>query len=100
MPCYKIHISGAVFKTGFRYYLKDKADLLGVNGLVFYEDDKSVGVIASCSEGKINIFLDLCKAGFSPVHIEKTKIIEIPNQKFSSFEVVDDKPESLGLLKE
>jgi acylphosphatase len=100
MPCKKIHISGSVYKTGFRYYLKAKADFSGVTGVVFYEDDKSVGVIVSGSEENVNRFLEFCKEGFSPAHIDQIKITEIPHQEFSSFEVVDEKPEAPDVFQE
>ena len=94
MQCNKIHITGSVYKTGFRYYLKAKADFSGVTGVVFYEDDKSVGVIASGSDENIKKFLEFCKEGTSPVHIDHIKIFDIPYQEFSTFEVVDEKPET------
>ena len=97
MPCYKIHINGAVYKTGFRYYLKAKAELLGVTGQVFYENENTVGVIAAGSEEKINRFLKFCETGYPPAQIESTKISETPHQEFSSFDVVDEKPETLGM---
>ncbi len=100
MPCNKILISGSVYKTGFRYYLKAKADLLGVTGLVFYEDDNSVGVIASGSKENINKFLRFCKAGYPLVQITKTEILELPYQEYYSFEVIDEKPEIPGLFKD
>ncbi len=93
MPSNKIHITGSVYKTGFRYYLKAKADYSGVTGVVFYEDDKSVGVIASGSEEKMNDFLKFCKAGCPLAQISHTEIFEVPNQEFSSFEVIDEVPE-------
>ena len=94
MPCKKIHFSGPVYKTGFRYYLKAKADFSGVTGVVFYEDDKSVGVIASGSEENVNRFLEFCSAGYPPARIKNIKISEIPHQEFSSFEVLDEKTET------
>jgi acylphosphatase len=97
MLCNKIHIYGHVYKTGFRYYLKAKADLTGVTGLVFYEDDKSVGVIASGTDENVNRFLQFCWAGYPPAQIENIKISEIPHQEFSSFEVVDEKPEKIDI---
>jgi acylphosphatase len=99
MPCNKIHIVGSVYKTGFRYYLKAKADLSGVTGVVFYEDDNSVGVIASGSEEKINTFVEFCKTGYPLVEITKTEVSEVPYQEFYSFEVIDEKPETPGSLK-
>ena len=100
MPCSKIHINGSVYKKGFRYYLKAKADFSGVTGVVFYENDNSVGVIASGSEQNINTFLKFCKAGYPLVEITNTEVSEVPYQEFYSFEVVDKKPEAPGLLNE
>ncbi len=97
MLCNKIHIHGQVYKTGFRYFLKAKADFAGVTGLVFYEDDKSVGVIASGTDENVDRFLQFCRAGYPPAQIENIQISEIPHQAFSSFDVVDEKPEVLGM---
>jgi acylphosphatase len=97
MPCYKIHINGAVYKTGFRYYLKAKAESQRITGVVFYEDDKSVGVIVSGTDENVNRFLQFCRTGYPPAKIENTKISEIPHQEFTTFDVVDEKPETLGM---
>jgi acylphosphatase len=97
MPCYKINITGSVYKTGFRYYLKAKAESLGISGMVFYKNDTTVGAIVSGSEEKINRFLEFCKTGYPPTQIQTTKISEIPHQEFTTFDVVDEKPETLGM---
>jgi len=89
MPCYKIHINGAVYKTGFRYYLKAKAESLGISGMVFYKNDTTVGAIVSGSEEKIKTFLEFCKTGYPLVEITKTEV--------TTFDVVDEKPETLGM---
>lgn len=97
MPCYKIHISGAVFKTGFRYYLKGKADLCGVTGYVHYESDNSVTVVASGNPETLDKFMGYCKVGNHFAKITKTLIVEIPSVEFPSFDVRDDAPERAGL---
>lgn len=82
------------------YYLKAKADFSGITGVVFYEDDKSVGVIASGSKENINKFLKFCKEGYPLVQITNTEIFEVPHQEFSSFEVIHEKPERPTLPKD
>ncbi len=97
MFSYKFFITGAVFKTGFRYYLKAKANYSGVTGVVFYENETTVGVIATGSKEKINRFLEFCKTGYPPAQIENIQISEIPHQEFFTFEVVDEKPEKIDM---
>jgi len=97
MPCYKIHITGAVFKTGFRYYLKAKAAPLDITGFVYYENDNSVTVIASGNPEDLDKFLDFCKVGNHFFCITKTEIVEIPGVEYSSFDVRDEVHEKAGL---
>jgi len=92
MPCYKIHITGSVFKTGFRYYLKDKALFLGITGKVYYVDESTVGVIASGTSEKMFLFLEFCETSNHFVQITNIDISKIPPQEFTSFEVDDEIP--------
>jgi acylphosphatase len=97
MLCYKILISGSVFKTGFRYYLKAKASLLGITGCVYYENENSVGVIASGNPEVLEKFMEFCMIGNRFVKITRIEVFEIPEQEYSSFEVEDELPEITGL---
>jgi acylphosphatase len=94
MPCYKIHITGSVFKTGFRYYLKEKANLSGITGRVYYENGSSVGVTASGSHEEIKRFLEYCNIANPFFKIQQMEIAEEPHEEFLSFEVEDDKTEN------
>jgi acylphosphatase len=78
MPCYKIHIIGSVFKTGFRYYLKAKASLLGITGRVYYENETSVGITASGTEEGLKSFVEYCSFGNHFFRIDRIEIVEIP----------------------
>jgi acylphosphatase len=89
MPCNKIHISGSVYKTGFRYYLKEQAALNGITGRVYYENDASVSVTASGTEECLKRFLECCSPANRLFRIERVEVAKIPVQEFSSFEVED-----------
>lgn len=90
MPCYKIHITGSVYKTGFRYFLKEKAALNGITGKVYYEKLSAVGITASGTEAGLKNFLECCSIGNRYFHIDRVEISEVPPEEFSNFEVVDD----------
>jgi acylphosphatase len=97
MPCYNIHITGAVFKTGFRYFLKAKASLLGIIGRVYYENETSVGITASGTKENLKSFVECCSLGKQFFRIDRIEVTEILPQEFSSFEVEDKKPEIVSL---
>ncbi|MFO7614432.1 MAG: acylphosphatase [Bacteroidales bacterium] len=97
MPCYNIHITGAVFKTGFRYYLKAKASLLGITGRVYYESETSVGITASGTEEGLKSFIECCSPGNRFFRIVRIEVAEISLQEFSSFEVEDEMHEIAGI---
>lgn len=90
MPCYKIQITGSVFKNGFRYFLKAKASLYGITGKVYYTNDSSVEVVASGKEEQLKKFINDCTDGNQLFHITNTKVVEIASQDFTNFEVEDE----------
>ena len=94
MPCYKIQITGSVYKTGFRYYLKARASSLGITGRVYYENEMSVGIKASGTEENLRNFMDCCSPGNRFFHIDRIEVEQIPPQEYSFFEVEDIKSES------
>lgn len=89
MPCYKIHITGSVFKTGFRYFLKEKAVANEITGKIFYENSSSVGIKASGTEEGLKRFLEFCSIGNQYYHITRMEVTEIPPKKYPTFEVED-----------
>lgn len=90
MPCYKIHITGTVFKNGFRYFLKSKASLHEITGKVYYTNGSSVEVIASGEREKMEDFLKVCTEGNQLFQVTGTNVAEIPDQEYSTFEVEDE----------
>ena len=89
MPCYKIHVTGSVFKTGFRYFLKEKADSNGITGRIYYENSSSVSIKASGTEADLKKFLEFCSIGNRFYHVDRMEVVEAPDEEFSSFEVED-----------
>lgn len=96
MPCYDIHIKGDVFKTGFRYYLKARAEMNGITGRVYYQNDGSVRVIISCKAEALKTFLEFCNITNPFFRILQMEISETADQKFSCFEVADNSEEANG----
>ncbi|MBN1338238.1 MAG: acylphosphatase [Bacteroidales bacterium] len=90
MPCYKIQITGSVFKTGFRYFLKEKAETNGITGRIYYENSLSVGIKASGSEEQLKRFLEFCSIGNRFYHIDRMEVTEVPPEDYSTFEVEDE----------
>ncbi len=85
----QIHISGKVFKTGFRYYLKQIAHLNHITGYVRYDKDQSLIVEAQGTEASINEFLKLCRLGHTSSLVEEVSIKEVPVTKFEGFEIIE-----------
>lgn len=90
MPCYKIHVTGSVFKTGFRYFLKEKAVSYGITGRIYYENRSSVGIKASGTEENLKRFMEFCSIGNRFYRVDRMEVVEAPEEEFFSFEVEDD----------
>jgi len=87
--CLHIKVEGNVFKTGYRYFLKQKAAQLNIYGRVYYFPDHSVGVIATGPKPGLVEFLKYCLSGnmgSEVVHLD-SKLSETSN--FSTFEVIE-----------
>lgn len=85
-----INIHGKVYKTGLRYYLKQRADQLKIKGYVSYGNDLSLLIVAEGAKPDIDKFLNHCRNGNIYSHIDNVHIKEVPPMEYYSFEVVDD----------
>ncbi|MCD4734829.1 MAG: acylphosphatase [Bacteroidales bacterium] len=90
MLCLKIIIKGKVYKTDYRYFIKQKASQLNINGFVFYYPDFSVGVIASGSNDNLDEFIRFCRIGNKDSYINNLNVEKVPCTDFTSFEVIDN----------
>ncbi len=91
MVCMKINIYGKVYKTGLRYFIKEKASQLKISGQVFYQDDNSVGVIAMGEKLDMDEFIRFCRLGNKDSLVENLQVEIIPITDDASFNVVDGK---------
>jgi acylphosphatase len=79
-------IYGRVQGVGFRYFVKQKADLLGVNGFVRNLANGHVYIEAEGEEAALQQFIEFCRQGPSHAWVEKTEIQYCPVQGFEGFE--------------
>lgn len=73
----RIYISGRVQGVGFRYITKQKADEIGITGIVRNEDDGSVYVEAIGTEAQMAKFLDILEKGPTPYsRVDNMRVVE------------------------
>jgi acylphosphatase len=80
-----LNIHGRVQGVGFRYFVKQKANLLGINGLVKNVVNGSVYVEADGESEKLLLFIQLCRQGPEHAWVEKVDIQYCPVQGFIGF---------------
>jgi acylphosphatase len=91
MRAIRIKITGRVYRTGYRYYVKQKASKLNIRGGVLYCPDRSVEIIAVGEKNDLDEFLKQCMIGNKDSKTEKMSITEIPSGNYDTFEVFDEK---------
>lgn len=89
MKSIRIHIKGNVYKTGFRFYALQVADMCRVKGTVRYLDDKSVLIEAVGTLSAIEEFLNYCRIGNISSRIDDVEVSETTSKSFDSFEVLN-----------
>ncbi|MGA2142989.1 MAG: acylphosphatase [Brevinematales bacterium] len=91
MPLKKITavISGRVQGVGFRYYIMQKAEMIGVKGWVMNTSAGDVKTVAEGEESQINDFLLYIGKGPSGARIENIeyKIENTGVSEFSGFDI-------------
>lgn len=87
--CLHIKVEGKVYKTGYRYFIKQKASQLDIHGRVFYHPDHSVGIIASGQKRNLEEFIKICLSGNKDSFIQRIDSKISHPTDFSSFEVVE-----------
>jgi acylphosphatase len=90
MTTLKIQITGKVYHTGYRYFIKQLASLYEITGDVNYCPDRSVEILATGEEKNLDKFLKRCRIWNNNSGVEQIKLSQIPPVQFDSFEVVDE----------
>ena len=78
-------IHGRVQGVGFRYFVKLKADSLGISGFVKNQLNGIVYVEAEGEPEKLQLFINFCQQGPAHAWIDKVDIQECPLQYFEGF---------------
>lgn len=73
MICYTILIKGNVQGVGFRFFVKNIANRLGISGTVKNLQNKNVEIVAYGKKELIELFLEQCKTG--PTHSNVKEIL-------------------------
>jgi acylphosphatase len=83
-----ILVKGKVQGVNFRYYTKQRAEIIGVTGTVKNLPNGNVLVVATGEDYQLNDLIAYCKEG--PPKAMVTEIIkeELPLQIFMGFEIV------------
>lgn len=86
---YKVRIYGSVQGVGFRYFVKNTADALGLKGWVKNCDDGSVELSVEASSCEIDHFADVIEKGNGHSRVECIDMIESPpSGHFNRFEIL------------
>ena len=86
----QIIIVGKVYKTGFRYFVKQMSERNGITGTVQYTDDHSVKIEARGYEDALNRFINYCRLGCLGSEVNNVSISESPEFPYRSFEIVNE----------
>ena len=79
-------IHGNVIRVGFRYFIRNKALLLGLNGWIKNIDDK-VEAVFEGSEDKIKKIIEYCEKGPVISKVEKVDIRYEKPENLEDFEI-------------
>ena len=83
----KIEITGKVYKTGFRYFVKQMAEKLSVAGTVKYSANRSIVIEASGNDNSLDQFIGNCRLGSLGSEVESVLVTENSLQYQNSFTI-------------
>ena len=84
----QFRLHGRVQGVGFRYYITQKANMLGITGFVRNEPDGTVYIEATAPDHKtMDVFVEYLKQGPSLARVDKVDAIDLPKQTFTTFEI-------------
>ena len=88
MKAYEVSVRGRVQRVGYRRYLLDAAQELGLSGYVENRPDGSVYIFIQGPEEKVKNFLDRAREPAYPAKISEISINEaMPNPEYKYFKI-------------
>jgi acylphosphatase len=82
-----IEIIGQVHKTGYRYFVKQMADLNNIVGYVSYVNENTVCIEAHGEEQDMEKFLSFCKMGNLGTEICSFLFYNVTSNEYQTFEI-------------
>lgn len=83
--CYSIKVFGKVQGVGYRYFMLDMANKLGVKGFVRNHENGIVYIEAEGEDVQLNQFIKFCKKGPSFSDVQDIQIEESPLMHYDKF---------------
>lgn len=84
----KIIVTGKVQGVFYRQSAKEQAEDLEITGTVKNCKDGSVEIIATGEPAQLDQFIGWCKRGPRQASVDNMEVVEMPLQKFNSFQIV------------
>ena len=85
-----ILIAGKVYKTGFRYFVKQIAERLEITGSVEYSHNHSVLIEATGTDIALNKLIGFCRLGCIGSQVENISLSEKPFPQRHTFEIINE----------
>jgi acylphosphatase len=87
MPSTRIEVYGHVQGVGFRAFVKEQAQSLGLAGYVKNRDDGAVEVLAAGSAAAVEKLTDACRQGPDGAEVRNVKTSEAGSDHFTDFTI-------------
>ncbi len=81
----RIQIFGKVQGVAFRYYLKKKADEIGLVGTTENQADGSVTTFVCGDKKKVDLFIEWCNSGSPASKVDEVIITELPIEQTGEY---------------
>ncbi len=86
--CIDLVIFGKVQGVGYRYFIKEKAESLGIKGYVRNEKNGSVSLLVQGKENAIESIMRLCHQGTHNSIVSRVEKKPRPLENFADFKIL------------
>jgi acylphosphatase len=81
-----VFVEGRVQGVGYRQWVKERAERMGIRGWIRNNDDESVEVLAEGEPTALETFKDLLKQGPTGAHVERLQEDHTPGAATGEFD--------------